>query len=78
MKSKEEIYLDFIDEAKDDWGIYNEETIHKIMDSWAKQEAIGFADWIYKNGDLLYAQIMHEKKTTEQLYNLYLENKKKN
>ena len=82
MKSKEEIlahygWKDFLGHA----------SISQAMDEWAKQEAIAFAEFMKEfdhNGGSLWGrweqfEIKSKRKiyrTTEQLYNLYLQSKK--
>lgn len=61
----------------------NYETAYKAMDIFAKQEAIAFTNWVLKQGWNLFGdadgrfwRLYSESKTTEQLYQLFLNQSK--
>jgi len=45
MTKEEEFMLQYADEAQDDASMWTEETIHKALREYAKQEAFGFFKW---------------------------------
>ena len=82
MKSKEEI-LDENDVSFNDLeeSESSEKQIHKAMDIFAKETAIGFAKWLLKNywlmGDNELMETGSNKRyTIEELYELYIKSEK--
>ncbi len=46
--SKEEIMLEY--EPKDDAGVYDDEQIKSMMEEYAQQQAVLFAEWMIRAG----------------------------